>query len=318
VHPDHSLTARVAVNRLWAQMFGAGIVRTIGDFGTQGDYPSHPELLDWLATEFLNPFSRNAEGVRAAPRTPAWDIKHLLRTIATSSTYQQSSVYRDDAAKLDPPNRLLAFMPRFRLSAEELRDNALAISGVLSKKVGGPSFMPYQPAEYFRFKNEGWPWKTSEGDDQYRRGMYAFWRRTALHPMFVTFDAPTREECTVSRPRTNTPLQALVTLNDSTFVEAARVFAERVLTQGPNNVDARLALVFRRATCRTPSSAEMNVLRHRFEQQRARFRMDADAASRLVNVGQYPRDARLDVSELAAWTALCNMVLNLDEVLTRE
>jgi len=302
VNRDHPLTARVAVNRLWAQMFGHGIVRTIGDFGTQGEHSSHAELLDWLAVEFAKD----------------WDIKRLVRTIALSAAYQQSSVYRKDAVKIDPHNRLLSYAPRFRLSAEEIRDSALAISGLLSKKIGGPSFMPYQPADYYRFKNEGWLWKTSGGDDQYRRGMYAFWRRTALHPMFVTFDAPTREECTVSRPRTNTPLQALVTLNDPTFVEAARAFAQRIFTDGPKDHDSRLAFAFRSATCRAPTADEMNVLRHRFAQQIARFRMETDAASRLVNVGQYPRDAALDVSELAAWTALCNLVLNLDEVLTRE
>ena len=178
--------------------------------------------------------------------------------------------------------------------------------------------MPYQPTDFFKGRNESWPWKTTQGDDQYRRGVYAFWRRNALHPMFAIFDAPTREECNVVRPRTNTPLQALVTLNDPTFVEAARVFAQRILTQGPPDLDGRLAYAFRSATCRAPSAAELRVLRHRFGQQQARFRADEDAASRLVNVGQYPRDARLDVAELATWTSVANMILNLDEVLTRE
>ena len=197
-------------------------------------------------------------------------------------------------------------------------DNALAISGVINRKIGGPSFMPYQPNDYYKFKNEYWPWTPSAGDEQYRRGLYAFWRRTALHPMFVTFDAPTREECVVSRPRTNTPLQALATLNDPTFVEAARVFAQKILTDGPKRTPERLALIFRKATSRTPTDAEMIVLLHRLEQQRARFAVDADAASRFINAGQYSLDPRIDVRELAAWMAVCNMVLNLDEVLTRE
>ncbi len=319
VSPEHPLTARVTVNRLWSQMFGHGIVRTLGDFGTQGDYPSHPELLDWLASDFLLPSPARgggAGGEGAAPR--AWDVKRLLRTICLSSTYQQSSVYRTDAVKVDPHNRLLAFMPRYRLGAEELRDSALAISGLLNARIGGPSFMPYQPKDYYKFKNEDWPWTASSGDEQYRRGLYAFWRRTSLHPMLVAFDAPTREECVVSRPRSNTPLQALVTLNDPTFVEAARVFAQKILLDGPTDHDARLRWAFHKTTCRIASAREMDVLRLRFEQQRKRFAKDADAASRFVSVGQFPRDARLDVQELAAWTAVCNMILNLDEVLTRE
>ena len=331
VSREHPLTARVTVNRLWAQMFGQGIVRTPGDFGTQGDYPSHPELLDWLAVEFSGQDKEtrrqgdketrrqgDKETRRQGDKEQGWNVKHVLRTIVLSSTYQQSSVYRKDVVKIDPNNRLLAFMPRYRLGAEELRDNALAISGLMNAKIGGSSFMPYQPADYYKFKNEDWPWTPSTGDEQYRRGLYAFWRRTALHPMFVVFDSPTREECVVSRPRTNSPLQALVTLNDPTFVEAARVFAQKLLTDGPKRTDARLAFIFRKATCRTPSDAEMKVLLHRYEQQRARFAGDRDAASRFSNAGQYSLDPRLDVQELAAWMAVCNMVLNLDEVLTRE
>ncbi len=315
VSPEHPLTARVTVNRMWAQMFGQGIVRSPGDFGSQGDYPSHPELLDWLAVEFRQ---GDRETGRQGDKGNSWDVKRLLRTIALSATYQQSSVYRADAVKLDPHNRLLSFTPRYRLSAEELRDSALTISGLLNPKVGGPSFMPYQPSDYYKFKNEDWPWTASPGDEQYRRGLYAFWRRTALHPMYVTFDAPTREECVVARPRTNTPLQALVTLNDPTFAEAARVFAQKILTDGPKDHDARLTFAFRKATCRAPSEAELRVLRSRFEQQRARFAADGDAASRFVNAGQFPLDPTVDVPEHAAWTALCNLLLNLDEVLTRE
>jgi hypothetical protein len=308
VRADNPLTARVTVNRLWAQMFGHGIVRSIGDFGTQGDFPSHPELLDWLASEFVHPSSGPGD---------AWKIKRIVRLIALSATYRQSAAIPAAAAKADPHNRLLSHMPRYRLSAEELRDGALAMAGILNRKVGGPSFMPYQPPDYYKNKNEDWPWAASPGDEQYRRGLYAFWRRTALHPMFAILDAPNREECTVARPRTNTPLQALVTLNDPTFVEAARVLAQRVLT-GPKDLDDRLTFAFRTATCRRPTAAELKVVRAEHLKQLARFQADPEAASKLVNAGQYPRDAALDVAELAAWTATANMLMNLDEVLTRE
>jgi hypothetical protein len=308
--PDHPLTPRVTVNRLWAQMFGNGIVRSIADFGTQGEPPWHPELLDWLASEFVHPSS----SARASP----WDIKHMLRTIALSATYRQSSAIPASSAKRDPHNRLLSHMPRYRIGAEELRDRALSIAGLLNPKVGGPSFMPYQPPDFYKNKNEEWPWSASTGEEQYRRGMYAFWRRTALHPMFAILDAPNREECTAMRPRTNTPLQALVTLNDPSFVEAARVLAEKIMTEAPKDRDGRLAFAFRRATGRLPEAAEMNVLRRQFEKQKAHFHADAEAASKLVNAGQYPRNAALDVRDLAAWTAFANMLLNLDEVLTRE
>ncbi|MBM3997848.1 MAG: DUF1553 domain-containing protein, partial [Planctomycetes bacterium] len=303
VRSDHPLTARVAVNRLWAQMFGHGIVRSVGDFGTQGEFPSHRELLDWLANEFV------ASG---------WNVKHMMRTIALSATYRQSSNFTPGAERVDPQNRLLARMPRFRLTAEEMRDSALASAGVLNRKIGGPSFMPYQPPDYYKNKNEDWPWSPSAGDDQYRRGLYAFWRRTALHPMFAILDAPNREECSVARPRTNTALQALVTLNDPTFMESARVLAQRVLTQGPRTDDDRLAFAFRSVTSRAPVAEELRVVRAQLKKHRDRYRLKTMEASSLVNVGQYPRDVTLDVSELAAWTALANVLLNLDEVLMRE
>lgn len=301
VHPDHPLTARVAANRLWAQMFGSGIVRTIGDFGSQGDYPSHPELLDWLATDFV--------------RT-GWHVKGLLKTIAMSNTYRQSSAHRME--KTDPANRLLYCAPRFRLSAEEIRDNALAVSGLLSKKIGGPSVMPYQPATYYVGKFEGWNWQTSQDEQQYRRGLYTFWRRSALHPMFAIFDAPTREECAVARPRTNTPLQALVTLNDPTFVEAARVFAQQLLETGPADLDGRLKLAFRTTLARVPAAAELDVLRTRYQQHLKHYQAHRDAAEQLVNAGTYPRPVILDVAEHAAWTTVASMLLNLDETITRE
>ena len=301
VSPDHPLTARVAVNRLWAQMFGAGLVRSLGDFGSQGDQPSHPELLDWLAVEF---------------QKSGWNVKHLLKLIAMSNTYRQSSAYRSEPKDLD--NRLLHRAPRFRLTAEEVRDSALAISGLLSEKVGGPPMMPYQPDGFYKGKFERWVWRASTGTEQYRRGLYAFWRRSALHPMLALFDAPTREECAVSRPRTNTPLQALVTLNDPTFVEAARVFAQRVLTDGPGELDARLTFAFRSTLARRPDAAELDVLRQCYHEQLASFQADRIAALKFISAGQAPRLANLDVAEHAAWTAVATMLLNLDEAIMRE
>lgn len=311
VQPDHPLTARVAVNRFWAQLFGTGLVKTIGDFGTQGEYPSHPELLDWLALEFIS-----AESPRTAVRGPArWNVKALLKTMVLSNTYQQSSaVAEGPASKVDPNNRLLSRAPRFRLSAEEIRDSALAISGLLSDKIGGPSVMPYQPADFYKGKNEGWPWASSKGDDQYRRGMYTFWRRTTLHPMFAIFDAPSREECNVARSRTNTPLQALVTLNNPTFVEAARVFAQKVMA-APGD---RFTFAFRTAVARSPTPAELHLLMAHYEKNLRRYQANKDAAAKLVEVGLSPRPKNLDVAEHAAWTSVCNILLNLDEAIMRE
>jgi hypothetical protein len=287
-------------------MFGTPLVRTIGDFGTQGELPSHPELLDWLALDFVQ-------------GEPAWDVKRLFKKIALSSTYRQSSVVGPGpAGKLDPNNRLLSRAPRFRLSAEEIRDCSLAIAGLLDGKIGGPSVMPYQPTDFYKGKNEGWNWTQSQGGDQYRRGMYTFWRRTTLHPMFAIFDAPSREECSVGRARTNTPLQALVTLNDPTFVEAARVFAQNVLAHPTADFDARLRLAFRAALAREPQPPELIVLKVRYEQNRQRFESNRDAATKLVSVGQFPRPTHLDVVEHAAWTSVCNMLLNLDEAVSRE
>lgn len=318
--PDHPLTARVAVNRLWAQMFGVGLVKTIGDFGTQGEFPSHPELLDWLALEFsTKPASRERQRPENPSRPGPWDIKGILRTIALSNTYQQSSVISPGlASKIDPHNRLLSRASRFRLSAEEIRDSALTIAELLSPKIGGPSVMPYQPADFYKGKYETWPWKLSQGDDLYRRGMYTFWRRTTLHPMFAIFDAPSREECNVARSRTNTPLQALVTLNDPTFVEAARVFAQKVLTEAPADLDGRFTFAFRTTLARAPSAAELRVLKSHYEKNLERFQSNKDAAAKLVQVGMYQRPANLDIAEHAAWTSVCNILLNLDETIMRE
>ncbi|MBI1913316.1 MAG: PSD1 domain-containing protein [Planctomycetes bacterium] len=303
VSPDHPLTARVAVNRLWAQLFGTGLVKTIGDFGTQGELPSHPDLLDWLATEFI------ASG---------WDTKAMLKTMALSATYRQSSALPLKVPVLDPNNRLLYRAPRFRHSAEEVRDNALAVAGLLSNRIGGPSVMPYQPPDFYKGKYEKWQWVVSQGDDFYRRGMYTFWRRTCLHPVFALFDAPSREDCTVWRARTNTPLQALVTLNDPTFVEAARVFARRVLTEGPADLEGRIGFAFRVALARKPDEREVQVIKARYQRLLERYRKDPKAATEVVKAVKNPRGEKLDVAEYAAWTGMANLILNLDETLTRE
>jgi hypothetical protein len=303
VRPEHPLTARVAVNRLWAQLFGTGLVKTIGDFGTQGELPSHPELLDWMATEFI------ASG---------WDTKAMLRKMALSATYRQSSALPLKVPAIDPNNRLLYRAPRFRHSAEEVRDNALAIAGLLSNRIGGPSVMPYQPPDFYKGKYEKWQWVVSQGDDAYRRGMYTFWRRTCLHPMFALFDAPSREDCTVWRARTNTPLQALVTLNDPTFVEAARGFARRVLTEGPADLEGRIDFAFRAALARKPDEREVQVIKTRYRLLLERYRKDTKAAAEIAKAGKESRAERLDIAEHATWTGLANLLLNLDEALTRE
>lgn len=303
VSADHPLTARVFVNRVWAQLFGTGIVKTLGDFGTQGDFPSHPELLDWLATDFVE---------------SGWDVKKLFKKIAMSNTYQQTSNFGDKVPDIDPNNRLLYRAPRFRLSAEEVRDNALAVSGLLSTRIGGPSVMPYQPSDFYKGRNENWGWTNANGEDQYRRGLYSFWRRTSLHPMFALFDAPSREECAAQRPRTNTPLQALVTLNDPTFVEAARVFAQVVLSKAPNDLDGRITWAFRTSVARMPTEAERNALKKQYSILSERYKKDRKAAEAIIRVGQSPRPESLDISEHAAWTGICNILLNLDETLTRE
>jgi hypothetical protein len=300
---DHPLTSRVAVNRFWTQMFGTGLVKTMGDFGSQGETPSHPELLDWLAIEFM----RNG-----------WDVKAILKTIAMSSTYRQSARIVGKLPDVDPNNRLLYRAPRFRMSAEEIRDNSLRIAGLLSNKVGGPSVMPYQPKEFYVGKNEGWKWETAKGEDLYRRGIYTFWRRTSLHPMFALFDAPSREECSAMRSRTNTPLQALVTLNDPTFMEAARVFAQRILTESRAEPAYRIEKAFQIALSRKPTDREVELLSKRLLHLQEKYRTDTKAASELIKTGTYPVATNLDPVELASWTGIANLILNLDETMTRE
>jgi hypothetical protein len=307
VSPEHPLTARVTVNRFWQQFFGTGIVKTAEDFGAQGQWPTHPELLDWLAVEF---------------RESGWNIKHILKMIVMSGTYRQSSRVTPELAQRDPNNELLTRGARFRLDAEVIRDSALAVSGLLVEKIGGKSVKPYQPdglweAISFVGSNTG-TFKQDTGEALYRRSLYTFWKRTSPPPSLLTFDAPSREACTVRRSRTNTPLQALVLLNDKQYVEAARKLAERIITEGGTSTAERAAFAFRQATARLPTAQEAAVLVKVYESELAEFQSDADAAAKLLAVGDAKRNETLDVPQLAAWTLVANLVLNLDETVTKE
>jgi hypothetical protein len=300
---ENPRTARVFVNRAWKLLFGRGLVATLDDFGSQGAPPSHPELLDWLAVDFME---------------SGWDVKRLIKQIAMSQAYRQSSLASRDLRERDPDNRLLARQGRFRVDAELVRDHALAIGGLLVPAVGGPSVKPYQPAGYWTFLN--FPkreWENDSGDKLYRRGLYTFWCRTFLHPSLSAFDAPTREECTVDRPRTNTPLQALVLLNDPIYVEASRAFAERVLRHGGATDPERIAFAFRTALGRAPSHEEAVVLADLLAKHRAQFAADRPAAEAALKVGARPAPADLDRAELASWASLARAVLNLHETTTR-
>ena len=315
VDPSHPLTARVAVNRLWQTIFGTGLVRTSEDFGSQGEPPSHPELLDWLAVEFM----RSSE-----PGAGPWDVKAMVRRLVTSATYRQSSRVSAALIAKDPENRLLARGTRLRLSAETIRDQALAVSGLLKHRIGGPSVSPYQPPglwEELMSREDGANWSAqtftqSHGEDLYRRTMYTFWKRTCPPPTLATFDAPDRETCTVRRARTNTPLQALVLLNDPTYVEASRKLAERLMTEAAG-VDDRITLAFRLATARKPTEAEMGVLREVYQSELEHFRKVPKAAETLLSVGESARRPELDAAEVAAWATVSSAILNLDETVTK-
>ena len=308
VHPDHPLTARVAVNRFWQMYFGYGITKTQEDFGVRGEPPVHPELLDWLATEFVR---------------SGWDVRAMQRLIVTSATYRQSSKVTPALLEKDPENRLLARGPRARLPAEMIRDTALAASGLLNGAIGGPSVFPYQPAglwEEMAFGSgfSAQSYQQSRGKDLYRRGLYTFWKRTVPPASFATFDAPDREKCTARRALTNTPLQALALLNDPTYVEASRALAQRTLLEGGSNVNRRLTYAFRLATARKPTRKERGVLRSLLDERLASFQRNPQSALRLLDVGESPRDRKLDPPELAAWTTVASVILNLDETITKE
>jgi mono/diheme cytochrome c family protein len=316
VSPSHPLTARVAVNRYWQAFFGTGIVKTAEDFGSQGEEPSHPALLDWLACEFTNP----SDG-----RTPKWHVKAIVRLIVTSATYRQSSAVTPDLLARDPENRLLARGARMRLPAEYIRDQALAVSGLLNDEIGGRSVSPYQPPglwEELMSRADGAKWTAQvytqdHGKDLYRRTMYTFWKRTSPPPSLSTFDAPDRETCTVRRSRTNTPLQALVLMNDPTYVEAARKLAERMMTSAATDADAKIAFAYRLAMSRQPRAEESALLKKIHDQQLDVFEKDPAAGAKLLKVGEAPADPKLDQNELAAWTTVASVILNLDETITK-
>jgi hypothetical protein len=303
VHPDHPLTARVAVNRAWQMFFGAGLVKTTEDFGSQGELPTHPELLDWLARKFVD---------------SGWDVKRLHRLIVLSATYRQSSASTPQQRQRDPDNRLLARGPRLRLSAEMIRDQALFAGGLLVERLGGPSVKPYQPPGLIRELTGTEDYEQGHGADLYRRGLYTFWKRTVAPPVLVTFDASGRETCSVRDTRTNTPLQALALLNDVTFVEASRALAQRTMREGGATVNDRLTLLFRLPLSRSPTAAELRVLRAGFDRHLDFYRRDPKAAAKLIQAGASRPDTGLDVAELAAYTATASLILNLDEAITRE
>ncbi|MCC6417899.1 MAG: PSD1 domain-containing protein [Gemmataceae bacterium] len=294
------LTARVAVNRSWQTFFGTGLVKTAEDFGSQGESPTHPELLDWLAVEFMRD----------------WNVKRIHRLIVTSATYRQASKVTKEVLERDPDNRLLARGPRGRLTSFALRDQALALSGLLAERRGGPPVRPYQPPGIWEEFSFGFiKYVQDRGESLYRRSLYTFWRRS-VGPTNL-FDTSPRQICTVRLPRTNTPLHALVMMNDTTFVEAARVWAERLMCQA-GTPEGRLAAAFRAATARPPTAAERSILRRGFERVLGQYRADRAAAVRLVSAGEFPRDPALDVTELAAYTAMANLLLTLDEVVCKE
>jgi hypothetical protein len=317
VDPANPLPARVTVNRLWQLVFGTGLVKTANDFGNQGDLPSHPELLDWLAYQFSHGVALPGGG-----RGEPWDVKSMMRLLVTSAAYRQSTAVTPHKLEVDPYNRLISRGPRFRLDAEFVRDQALAVSGLLDRRVGGSSVRPYQPPglwEAIGFGNgfSSQSYTQDHGGDLYRRGIYVYWKRSLPHPSMTTFDAPNREICTVSRPRTSTPLQALVLMNDPQYVEAARALAQRVLREGKGDVAARLDYAFRLVVGRTPNTKERALLKRVFEQQLGHFTGNREAAEKLISVGEGPRMPGVEPGVLAAWTAIGNLLLNLDEVITK-
>ena len=305
---ENPLTARVAVNRFWKLFFGTGLVATPADFGSQGEWPSHPDLLDWLAVDFVE---------------HGWDVKYLVTQIVTSATYRQNSAATVAQLERDPQNRLLARGPRFRLPAELVRDLALSVSGLLAPRIGGPSVNPYSPGDLWReVSHYGSSPATAQtfvqdhGEKLYRRSLYTYWKRTAPPPNMMAFDAPNREVCTVARGNTTTPLQALVTLNDPQFVEAARGFAGRILTR-PGDDAARLVWAFAECLSRAPRAKEVGVLAAALERERLRYAKDEPAARAFLAVGESPRNESIPSAEQAAWAQVAALLLNLSETLTR-
>lgn len=301
---ENPLTARVFVNRLWKIFFGAGISRVLDDIGSQGEWPSHPALLDWLAVEFVE---------------SGWDVKHIVNLIVNSKAYRQSSLENEQLKIIDPENRLIARQSRFRIEAEFIRDNALAVSGLLVQKIGGPSVKPYQPGGYW--ENLNFPrrtYKADSGADQYRRGIYTHWQRQFLHPALLAFDAPSREECTANRPRSNTPLAALVLLNDPTQIEAARTMAQKTITNPALKDDeSKIRSMFMRVLSRPALGPEIASLKQLLEKHRKEFSKDPKSANELISIGQQPTPENINQPELAPWVSVARVLLNLHETITR-
>ena len=296
------LTARVVANRFWEEIFGIGIVRTSEDFGTQGELPVHPELLDWLATELVR---------------QKWDVKQFLRLLVTSAAYRQASRVTPELLERDPDNRLLARGPRFRMSAEMVRDQALAVSGLLSHKMYGPSVKPPRPSSGLSAAfGGGLDWQTSAGEDRYRRAIYTEWRRSSPYPSMATFDAPNRDVCTIRRVRTNTPLQALVTLNDPVYVEAAQALARRMAQGGATPAD-KMRFGFRLCLARAPHDGELTRLVKLYDEAHSGYVKDLKEAVRLATDPLGPLPPGSDAADLAAWTAVANVLLNLDETMMK-
>ncbi|MFN7945104.1 MAG: DUF1553 domain-containing protein [Blastocatellia bacterium] len=318
VNRDNPLTARVQVNRFWQMLFGTGLVKTVEDFGVQGELPSHPELLDWLAVELRD--GANLKSQTSNLKSSAWNVKALLKTIVMSATYRQSSRLTPMLAQRDPENRLLARGPRFRLSAEMIRDQALFVSGLLVEKPGGPPVKPYQPDGLYKdMAFSGLTgYNRDQGEGLWRRSLYTFWKRTVLAPNMQVFDASAREFCTVRETRTSTPLQALNLMNDVTYVEAARMLAERVLRDGGATSQSRLAFAFRLATSRLPDEKELQTLERNLKAQTEYFNQHPQEAAKLLANGDRRNDARLNATELAAYAATASLILNLDEVITKQ
>ena len=325
LQPDHPLMARVTVNRFWQMMFGQGLVETSDNFGSQGAQPTHPELLDWLAVEFMQPDTnvppasrwRTEERQRDAGGTMRWDVKRLLKMIALSSTYRQSSQASPELLTRDPANEMLASGPARRLAAEMLRDQALAQSGLLVEKLGGPSVKPYQPSGLWEIAMGKPNYDQGKGDDLHRRSLYTYWKRTVPPPTMSGFDAADRSYCTVRRQSTSTPLQALALLNDTQIIEAARLLSQRMMKEGGPTPEERVPWVFRTITGRPPSAKELPVLKRLFEEQRAQFAENTNAASQLLKVGEAKNDPALDLVELAAGTILAEALLNHDDAVMR-
>jgi hypothetical protein len=302
VSRDNPLTARVTVNRLWQMLFGMGLVKTVEDFGSQGEWPVHQELLDWLAVEFM---------------TSGWDVRHILKTMVMSATYQQSSKVTPEMVERDPDNRLLARGARERLAPEMVRDQALQVSGLLVEKLGGPSVKPYQPAGLWKELSSGADYEPDKGEGLYRRTLYSYWRRTMAPPSMVTFDSPTRETCVVRETRTNTPLQALDLMNDVTYIEAARKLGERMYKQDATDAE-RLSTGWRIALAREPSAGEVAAMEKALAKFRSYYAARLGEAEKYVGAGESRRDESVPVADLAAYAAVGSLILNLDEMVTKE